>query len=66
MDGRTGGLQCQSGRGGEKEKNPCSCGNETPVVQPVASSLYGLSYPGFNNNNNNFTTIFVYIITGSM
>jgi hypothetical protein len=39
----------RSGRGGE-EKNPiiASAGNWTPVVQPVAYSLYWLSYPFTN------------------
>jgi hypothetical protein len=33
-------------RDGGKQKNPFPVGNRTPVVQPVALSLYWLSYPG--------------------
>jgi hypothetical protein len=32
---RLGGLQNQSGRGNEEEKNPALSGNRTSVVQPV-------------------------------
>jgi hypothetical protein len=31
---------------GEEEKNPCPYGNWTPVIWPLAWSLYWLSYPG--------------------
>jgi hypothetical protein len=45
MDERLGGPQSRSGRGNEeKKKIPAPVGNRTPVVQPVAQSLYWLSY----------------------
>jgi hypothetical protein len=44
---RLGEPQSLSGRGDEK-KNPfvAPVGNWTPIFQPVAKSLYWLSYPG--------------------
>jgi hypothetical protein len=46
LDKRLGGPQSRSGRGGKRSKTPASTVNQTSVVQPVAYSLYWLSYPG--------------------
>jgi hypothetical protein len=40
FDGRLGGPQSRTGRGGEEEKFPYPTGNRTPVVKSVAESLY--------------------------
>jgi hypothetical protein len=50
LDRRLGGPQNRSGRGGEKKKIPATAGIRTAVVQPVAYSLYCLSYPGSSRN----------------
>jgi hypothetical protein len=56
---RLGGFQSRSGRGGEGKKlYHALTGNWTPDVQPIAWSLYGLSYPGchFCISDSEFTT----------
>jgi hypothetical protein len=45
LDRRLGGPQSRTEHDGEK-KIPAPAGNRTPGVQPVAQSLYWLSYPG--------------------
>jgi hypothetical protein len=44
--GVLGGSQSRSERGDEEKKIPAPTGNRIPVVQPVAWSLYRLSYAG--------------------
>jgi len=40
LDRRLGGPQSQSGCGEEGREIPDPVGNRTPVIQPVAKSLY--------------------------
>ena len=49
---RLGGPQGRSGRA----ENLVPIGIRLRTVQPVAQSLYRLSYPDHNNNNNNNNT----------
>jgi hypothetical protein len=43
---RLGGPQSRFGCGGEEKNCQPLPGLESPIVQPVAQSLYRLSYPG--------------------